>query len=110
MSIIRNQLALAAFSVGAFATAALGELPVEVPERQEPVSFSREIAPLSKKSCVACHNATKAKAKLNLETVEAILKGSADGAVVVPGKASESLRRIKIAAPSPITKPSAPWA
>ncbi|MCP4848056.1 MAG: hypothetical protein GY899_08940 [Verrucomicrobiaceae bacterium] len=72
---------------------ALPGAPLEVAalKRTEPVSYSREIAPAFKKSCVACHNASKAKAKLNLESVAEMLKGSSDGEVIVPGKAEESL-------------------
>ena len=72
---------------------ALPGAPLEVAalKRTEPVSYAKEIAPAFKKSCVACHNASKAKAKLNLENVPSILKGSADGQVIVPGKSEESL-------------------
>ena len=57
----------------------------------EPVSFARDIVPIFKRSCVACHNETKAKAELNLESVDEILKGSGDGEVLVPGDADASL-------------------
>ena len=59
--------------------------------RETPVDFAKEIYPLFKQNCIACHNASKAKAKLNLESPEAILKGSSSGEVVVPGKPMESL-------------------
>lgn len=66
-------------------------------QREEPVDFAKDIYPLFKQNCIACHNATKAKAKLNLESPAAILKGSSSGEVVVPGKPLESLLLIAAA-------------
>ena len=40
--------------------------------------------------CVKCHGPLKRKSGLELDTVEAVLKGNDDGAVVVPGKPDES--------------------
>ncbi len=40
--------------------------------------------------CVKCHGPLKKKSALELDTVEAVLKGNEDGAVVVPGKPDES--------------------
>lgn len=60
-------------------------------EREEPVDFEKEILPLLKKSCLACHNEAEAYSDLVLETPQTILKGGALGAAVVPGKGDESL-------------------
>ena len=56
------------------------------------VSFEKDILPLFQKSCSACHfpPTEPLKGKLDLSTVAATLKGGADGAIVVPGKADES--------------------
>ena len=59
--------------------------------RTSPVNFNKEIYPFFKRNCLACHNNSKAKAKLILETADAIRKGSSNGAVVVPGNAEKSL-------------------
>ncbi len=67
------------------------ELPVAVPERGEKVHFQREILPLLQASCLACHNRTRAKADLVLESPDSILQGGASGPGVVPGKPEESL-------------------
>ena len=66
-------------------------LPIADMKRSEPVDFEREILPVLKNNCMACHNQTKAKAGLVLETPQAILKGGDSGPAVVPGKAAESL-------------------
>ena len=75
--------------VPVFAQAA--PLPIAESSRDTPVDFAKEIYPVFKQNCIACHNASKAKGKLNLESPAAILKGSSSGEVVVPGKPMESL-------------------
>src|SRR5262245_41029444 len=55
------------------------------------VDFENEILPILKNNCLACHNQTKAKADLVLETPQTILKGGESGPAVIPGKSSESL-------------------
>ncbi|MFK5921605.1 MAG: hypothetical protein QM496_05455 [Verrucomicrobiota bacterium] len=55
------------------------------------VDFGKEIYPFLRKNCLACHNTTKAKAKLNIETPELMIKGGDTGASVVPGKGNDSL-------------------
>lgn len=56
-----------------------------------PVDFEKEILPILKNNCLACHNQTKAKAGLVLETPQSILKGGDNGPSVVPKKPRESL-------------------
>ncbi len=55
------------------------------------VDFAKEIHPILKKNCLACHNTTKAKADLILENREAMLKGGETGPSIVPGDAEASL-------------------
>lgn len=66
-------------------------LPVASLDRSSPVSFEREILPVLQANCLACHNATKAKADLNLETPTLIRQGGDSGASVVPGDPEQSL-------------------
>lgn len=60
-------------------------------KRSTPVDFEKEILPTFKNNCLACHNQTKAKAELVLETPQSILKGGESGPAVVPGKSADSL-------------------
>ena len=53
-------------------------------------SFEKDVQPIFKAKCLACHGAT-AQGKLDLRTPEAVLKGGAAGAVIVPGAAAKSL-------------------
>lgn len=55
------------------------------------VDYAREIKPLLKERCYACHGALKQKGSLRLDTVALITKGGKNGAVIVPSKSAESL-------------------
>ncbi|HEY2892905.1 MAG TPA: c-type cytochrome domain-containing protein, partial [Pirellulales bacterium] len=52
--------------------------------------FNRDVAPLFKKYCEACHNSTDREGKLVLADHAAVLTGGEHGPAVVPGKADES--------------------
>lgn len=54
------------------------------------VSFSQDILPILKRSCVRCHGGTRTEKKLDLSSYEALMAGSENGAVVIPGDASNS--------------------
>jgi len=56
-----------------------------------PVDFQKEVLPILASNCLACHNKTKAKAGLILETPADMLKGGDTGPAVVPKKGTESL-------------------
>lgn len=66
-------------------------IPVEKPQRSEPVDFHKEVMPLLRKSCVACHQAKLAEGGLILESLAEMVKGGDSGAAVVAGKVAESL-------------------
>ena len=81
--------------------------PIAIAEikRTTTVDFEKEILPLLKNNCLACHNQTTTKAELVLENPKTILKGGETGPAVVPGKSSESLL-LQVA--SHQTKPNMP--
>ena len=56
-----------------------------------PVDFEKEVLPILRRSCLACHNATEKESDLILETPQTILKGGSEGPAVVPGKPNDSL-------------------
>lgn len=55
------------------------------------VSFERDIKPIFDHSCIKCHGPEKSKARLRLDTLANVLKGSEDGKVVRPGDSAKSL-------------------
>ncbi len=66
-------------------------IPIADLQRNEPVDFAKEVFPLLKKSCVACHNSSTAKNNLNLESPETMFKGGSEGPAIVAGKGEESI-------------------
>jgi mono/diheme cytochrome c family protein len=55
------------------------------------VSYATDIKPIFDTSCIKCHGAEKAKARLRLDGREAALKGGEDGKVVLPGDSAGSM-------------------
>lgn len=60
-------------------------LPIGSIERDTSVDFGREILPLLKKNCTACHNQTKAKGDVILETFASIAAGADGEPILEPG-------------------------
>ena len=58
--------------------------------KQDGVTYSKDIRPMFEASCLRCHGADRPKAGLRLDSVEAVLKGSKEGKVVVPGQSTKS--------------------
>ncbi len=55
------------------------------------VDFEKEILPIFRRNCLACHSATEAESDLVLETPQTILKGGSEGPSVVAGNSAGSL-------------------
>jgi mono/diheme cytochrome c family protein len=56
-----------------------------------PDLFKEKIAPIFEQNCVMCHGAKVQRSGLDLRTEEAVLKGGARGAAIVPGSPEKSL-------------------
>lgn len=54
------------------------------------VTFAKDIKPMLEKACFKCHGEEKQKAKLRVDSIEAIKKGSENGEVIVVGKSEKS--------------------
>ncbi len=57
----------------------------------EPVDYLRDIKPILRERCYACHGALKQKAKLRLDTAALATTGGKSGAAIEPGKTAASL-------------------
>ncbi|HWB11735.1 MAG TPA: PSD1 and planctomycete cytochrome C domain-containing protein [Pirellulales bacterium] len=55
-----------------------------------PVSYQRDIKPLLRSRCVACHGPIKQEAGLRLDAARLVVAGGDEGAVVVPGQSEVS--------------------
>lgn len=75
------------------AVQARAEVALEVASVQHdgPVDFEKEILPIMRRNCLACHSSTKPENDLVLETPQTILKGGSEGPAVIAGKSAESL-------------------
>jgi hypothetical protein len=54
------------------------------------VDFLRDVKPILAQRCFRCHSSLEQESNLRLDSVPAILKGGDGGAIVVPGKGSDS--------------------
>jgi mono/diheme cytochrome c family protein len=92
----RTVKALTRFVWLAFAIAAI---PAAAGVAAAGVDYTRDVKPLFKSRCWACHGALKQEAGLRLDTAELARKGGEDGPVLVPGDPtkSELVRRVKAA-------------
>ena len=55
--------------------------PIDIAEvkHEGDVDFEKEILPIFRRNCLACHSATEAESDLVLETPQTILKGGSEG-------------------------------
>jgi len=65
-------------------------LHAQVLPRPAAIDFERDVRPILQQNCYECHDARKQKARLRLDSPAAIMKGSENGAIVVPGNSEKS--------------------
>jgi hypothetical protein len=53
-------------------------------------NFNSQVAPILQKNCLACHSSAAKMGGLVMENYDALMKGGAHGAVIVPGHADQS--------------------
>ena|SRR5258708_4560196 len=66
----------------------LSKLPP--PSDKKDLTYAKDIKPIFEKTCFKCHGPEKQKAKLRLDSLEAALKGSENGEVILKGKSAKS--------------------
>lgn len=66
-------------------------IPITRISRSTPVDFKKDVLPILRKNCLACHSAKVADGELVLETPATILKGGDSGPSVIARKGLESL-------------------
>ena len=54
------------------------------------ITYATDIKPIFDASCVKCHSGDRAKARLHMDTLEGVLKGTKEGKVVVAGDPEKS--------------------
>ena len=66
-------------------------IPIADVSHEGPVDFEKDILPILRRNCLACHNRSDAENDLVLETPQAILAGGSEGPAVIPEDSSKSL-------------------
>ena len=61
-----------------------------------PVAFTRDVAPLLRANCVACHRDGKTEGGLNLESLGKLRQGGDTGSVISSGNPGESLIWLRV--------------
>jgi mono/diheme cytochrome c family protein len=70
-----------------------------------PPGYAKQIAPLFRKYCTACHNADDREGKLSLETFAELKKGGKRGPSVQPGDLKSSRLFMMVSGPKPTMPP-----
>ena len=78
---------------------------VTLAEDPAPPDYSKQIAPLFRKHCTACHNADDREGKLSLETFAELKKGGKRGPSVQPGDLKSSRLFVMVSGPKPKMPP-----
>ncbi len=61
------------------------------PEQASRVVYERDVRPILRKRCIACHGSLKQESSLRLDTAKHLLTGSEEGAIVQPGSSEGRL-------------------
>ncbi len=64
---------------------------INLTAQQAPVEFGKQVQPILDSNCIMCHKGAGAPAGLQLDSAADVMKGSASGGVIVPGKSKDSL-------------------
>jgi len=54
------------------------------------ITYATDIKPIFDAACVKCHSGDRAKARLRMDTLEGVLKGTKQGKIVTPGDPEKS--------------------
>src|ERR1700761_7631515 len=54
------------------------------------VTYATDIKPIFDASCVKCHSGDRPKARLHMDTLEGVLKGTKEGPIVKHGNSADS--------------------
>ena len=65
-------------------------LTLGLSQTQGAVDYLKEIQPLLRGRCAACHGALKQKADLRLDTAKSLIQGGKNGPAIVPGSSAKS--------------------
>jgi len=82
-------LTLAA-SYAAVTVAVAADTKLPPASTKENITYATDIKPIFDTSCVKCHGAEKPKARLRMDSLEGVLKGTNHGKILTPGEPDKS--------------------
>ena len=94
---MRTSKTLSLWSLGLFSAALLAG---QAATARAEVDFEKQILPVLSATCFECHGPEKVKAKLRLDSPEAIMKGSKEGPVLVAGEPEKSTLYQRVVLPA----------
>src|SRR5262245_9461535 len=59
-------------------------------DRKDPIVYEKDVEPIFRSKCVACHTGKELKGKFDVSSYASVMKGSQNGSVIVAGKSAES--------------------
>ena len=65
--------------------------PAEIKPTEQRLLWADIVEPILEERCYSCHNESKMKGRLRLDSLAALLKGGASGAAIAPGNPADSL-------------------
>jgi mono/diheme cytochrome c family protein len=74
----------------AFALTAAADQTLPPASAKTGVTYATDIKPIFDTSCVKCHSGEKPKARLHMDTLAGVLKGTKEGKIVTPGDSANS--------------------
>lgn len=89
---------IATFVVAALFAPARPALAGDPAKPARPVSFIKDVAPIFKENCFACHDSRKRKGKLDMSTYDSLRKGGESDDPITPGQADASTLFLRITA------------
>ncbi len=85
-----TKLALAALAgTFSFAIVACADLPPA--STKTDVTYTGDVKAIFDASCVKCHSGDRPKARLHMDSLEGVLKGTKEGPILKPGNSADSL-------------------
>jgi mono/diheme cytochrome c family protein len=104
---MKSTILIAVAAVGMAATLAQAqESKLPPAATKENLTYVTDIKPIFDASCVKCHTGDRPKARLHMDTLEGVLKGTGHGKIVTPGAPEKSFIVKSIAH---LTKDSEGW-
>ena len=92
MTTRRNPFALAALAAAISFTLTVSADDPKLPpaSTKTGVTYASDMKPIFDASCVKCHSGDKPKARLHMDTLDGVLKGTKEGKIVTPGDSAGS--------------------